>query len=64
MAAQARMRVTALGALALLAGAAMAPAAQAQNYPITSEQRATAQQVASRGVPFPNWPPMRPIPTW
>ncbi len=52
MAAQARMRVTALGALALLAGAAMAPAAQAQNYPITSEQRATAQQVASRGVPL------------
>lgn len=52
MTAPARVRVTALGALALLAGAALAPAAQAQNYPITSEQRSTAQQVASRGIPL------------
>ncbi len=42
---------TALAALALAAGL-LAPAAQAQNFPITSGQRATAQQVAQAGVPL------------
>ncbi|WP_425489634.1 LysM peptidoglycan-binding domain-containing protein [Diaphorobacter ruginosibacter] len=47
------------GVAALIAGAVMAFGAQAQSethspkssYPVTSAQRATAQQVASRGVP-------------
>ncbi len=47
----ARARVGAFGALALTA-AVLAPAAQAQSHPTTSQQRATAQQVASRGVPL------------
>ncbi|MDA8455081.1 LysM peptidoglycan-binding domain-containing protein [Acidovorax sp. GBBC 3334] len=48
-----RLRVPALGALALAAAALVAPlAGHAQNYPITPDQRATAQQVASRGVPL------------
>lgn len=51
MTSTARGRATALGVLAMLAGAVMAPAAQAQNHPVTAAQRATAQQVASRGVP-------------
>ncbi len=49
------VRRTALGALTFLAGAVAALAilpAQAQNYPISGEQRATAQQVAARGVPL------------
>ncbi len=50
------------GVLALAAAAALlAPvAAQAQNYPITSDQRATAQQVASRGVPLAELAPNAP----
>ena len=49
-----------LGALALLAGAALAPAAQAQQHPVTPQQRATAQQVASRGVPLAELAPNAP----
>jgi len=52
MTALARKRGVALGAVAVLAGALLAPAAQAQNYPISAQQRATAQQVAARGVPL------------
>ncbi|WP_313083451.1 LysM domain-containing protein [Pulveribacter sp.] len=48
-------------ALALaLAAAVLAPAAQAQNYPITGQQRATAQQVAQRGVPLHELAPNAP----
>ena len=47
-------------ALALLAGAALAPLAQAQHYPITEQQRATAQQVAARGVPVSELAPNAP----
>ena len=43
-------RAAALGVLA--AATLLAPAAQAQNYPVTPGQRATAQQVAARGVPL------------
>ena len=44
---------TALGALTIFAGAMLVvSAAQAQNYPISSGQRATAQQVSERGVPL------------
>ena len=39
------------GVAALITGALLAFAAQAQNYPVTANQRATAQQVAARGVP-------------
>ena len=56
MMALARARATSsLGALAVLAGALAAGTAQAQkfpNLPISPAQRATAQQVASRGVPL------------
>ena len=38
-------------ALALIAGSVLASGAHAQQYPVTPKQRATAQQVASRGVP-------------
>ncbi|QNP47481.1 LysM peptidoglycan-binding domain-containing protein [Diaphorobacter aerolatus] len=38
-------------ALALTAGSMLASGAHAQQYPVTPKQRATAQQVASRGVP-------------
>lgn len=51
MTAMARTHGIALGALALLTGALLAPAAQARDYPISASQRATAQQVATRGVP-------------
>ena len=40
-----------LAALALLAGALTAAPAWSQNYPITSTQKATANQVAQAGVP-------------
>ena len=47
------MRRTALGALTIIAGAILAVApAQAQNYPVSASQRATAQQVSERGVPL------------
>ena len=42
----------ALSALALLVAGLAAPIAQAQNFPITPGQRATAEQVASKGVPI------------
>ena len=47
-------------ALALLAGAALAPLAQAQQFPVTAQQRATAQQVAARGVPVSELAPNAP----
>ncbi|RKJ95518.1 LysM peptidoglycan-binding domain-containing protein [Alicycliphilus denitrificans] len=50
MTAPGRVRAAAFAALAL--GAMLASAAQAQHYPVTPGQRATAQQVASRGVPL------------
>ncbi|WP_298209660.1 LysM domain-containing protein [Acidovorax sp.] len=46
------VRQTALGALTIIAGALLVMPAQAQNYPISSSQRATAQQVSERGVPL------------
>lgn len=47
------MRRNALGALTLLAGATLGTLpAHAQNYPVSGEQRATAQQVSERGVPL------------
>lgn len=49
------VRQTALGALTVFAAALPVTPAQAQhylNYPITNGQRATAQQVAQRGVPL------------
>ncbi len=49
----------ALATLALAAGL-LAPAAQAQNFPITSGQRATAQQVAQAGVPLSELAPNAP----
>lgn len=51
---------TARGALALLAGALFALPALAQNYPVTADQRSTAQQVASRGVPLQELSPTAP----
>jgi hypothetical protein len=42
----------ALGALTIIAGATLVTLpAHAQNYPVTSAQRATAQQVSERGIP-------------
>ena len=38
-------------ALALIAGSVLASGAHAQQHSVTPKQRATAQQVASRGVP-------------
>lgn len=46
------VRQTALGALSIIAGALLVMPAQAQNYPISNSQRATAQQVSERGVPL------------
>jgi len=60
MTAAARVRATAFSTLAVLAGALAAGAVQAQNYPITPAQRATAQQVASRGVPLSELAPNAP----
>jgi hypothetical protein len=60
MRAAARVRATAFSTLAVLAGALAAGAVQAQNYPITPAQRATAQQVASRGVPLSELAPNAP----
>ncbi|PAT39886.1 peptidoglycan-binding protein [Vandammella animalimorsus] len=37
--------------VAVACAALLAPAAQAQKYPITQQQRAIAQQVAARGIP-------------
>lgn len=55
------VRRTALGALTTLAGAVLvAMPAQAQNYPVTSTQRATAQQVSERGIPLAELAPSAP----
>lgn len=53
-------RLTALGALTVAASALLVAPAQAQNYPISSQQRATAQQVAQRGVPVAELSPSAP----
>ena len=50
----------ALSALALLVAGLAAPSAQAQNFPITPGQRATAEQVASKGVPISELAPNAP----
>ncbi len=55
--------VSALIALGMLAGGAVATSAQAQkfpDYPITPQQRATAQQVAEAGVPLSELSPNAP----
>lgn len=54
------VRRTALGALTIIAGALLVMPAQAQNYPISSGQRATAQQVSERGVPLEELAPNAP----
>ncbi len=54
------VRLTALGALTVAAGVLLVAPAQAQNYPISSQQRATAQQVAQRGVPVAELSPSAP----
>jgi hypothetical protein len=57
-------RSSALGAIgsaaALLAALATQPAVAAGNYPITTQQRATAQQVAEAGVPLSELAPNAP----
>ena len=60
MTATASLRAGAMGALALLAAALAAGPAQAQHYPVTAGQRATAQQVASHGVPLSELAPNAP----
>lgn len=55
-----RVRRTVLGALAVAAGTALQAPAQAQNYPISSGQRATAQQVSERGIPLSELAPNAP----
>ena len=55
-----RVRQNALGALTVFAGALLVAPAQAQNFPISSGQRATAQQVAERGVPLSELAPGAP----
>lgn len=54
------VRRTALGALSILAGAMLAAPVQAQSYPITGGQRATAQQVSERGIPLSELAPNAP----
>ena len=49
-----------LSTLTVLAGFMMALPAQAQNYPITSTQKATAEQVAQMGVPVGDLAPNAP----
>lgn len=60
MTASTGLRPTALGALAFLAAALLTSPAHAQNYPVTTDQRATAQQVASKGVPMSELAPNAP----
>lgn len=57
-----RARRTVLGTLAFLSGClSVLPAwSQTANYPVTGGQRATAQQVASRGVPLAELSPSAP----
>ena len=54
------VRRTALGALTIIAGAMLVMPVQAQNYSISGGQRATAQQVAERGVPLEELSPNAP----
>lgn len=54
------MRRTALGALSIIAGAMLVVPVQAQNYPISGGQRATAQQVSERGIPLAELAPNAP----
>ena len=54
------VRRTALGALTIIAGALLVTPAHAQNYPISSGQRATAQQVSERGIPLSELAPNAP----
>ena len=51
------VRRTAPGALTIIAGALLVAPGQAQNYPISSSQRATAQQVSERECAWKSWPP-------
>ena len=51
---------SALSALAILAALGVVPAAQAQNYPITAGQRATANQVAQDGIALSELAPNAP----
>ena len=53
-------RLAASSALTVLAASLLAPAAWAQNFPITPTQRATAQQVAQKGVPISELAPNAP----
>jgi hypothetical protein len=55
-----RLRRRALSAAALASLAVLAAPAFGQNYPITGEQRATAQQVAQAGVPLSELAPNAP----
>ncbi len=54
------VRRTALGALTIVAGALLVAPAQAQNHPVSSGQRATAQQVSERGIPLSELAPNAP----
>ncbi|MBC7438071.1 MAG: LysM peptidoglycan-binding domain-containing protein [Bdellovibrionales bacterium] len=49
-----------LGILTVLAGILIAQPAQAQNFPITANQKATAEQVAQTGVPIGDLMPNAP----
>lgn len=60
MTASTSVRRTALGALTIIAGAMLVMPVQAQNHPISSGQRATAQQVSERGVPLEELAPNAP----
>ena len=51
---------TACGAVTLLAAALSSSTAWAQNFPVTAGQRATAQQVASQGIPVAELAPNAP----
>lgn len=54
------VRSFALSALAAISMAAVLAPAQAQNYPITDNQRTTAQQVSERGIPLSELSPNAP----
>ncbi len=49
-----------VGALTLLVAATLAAPLQAQTFPITADQRATAQQVAHQGIPLSELVPQAP----
>ena len=53
-------RLTALGALTVAAGALLVAPAQAQNHPVSGQQRAKAQEVSQRGVPVADLAPNAP----